>query len=558
MVLFLCMKFLKALVNSIITGLFFSGLLALLIMDLNITIEFSFVLFGQLVIFNFVTYGLLMTVASLFIFFVVQFFSGKKVKIRMISPSFLMISFTLILILFLVIFRENFKHYISFFNAEVHRLLDTQFLLLLFLVFLGILFFYGYLYYKKNITFLIGYFIFFGAIISYGVYQRMIYPDQGTFEKIAQLEATDVDKRIIIFGMQGLSFDFIIPLINQGKLPNFAWLMEQGSWGRLQNYSPNVLIALNTSFNTGKLPAKHLEFSPTTHRLLNIPQKIEIIPRFIFYMGLRRIGLLETFPRSPKYLTKDLWKIFEENNIPHLKMDPLFCMKVENPSESTKAYFNRFIKEYRYEYQSIFDHLKSAFLFDLDLEEKFTKEKNASEAQMSYLLLVGLNLVQSYFYKYNFPSMYGDIDQEKITKYSTVIEKYYQFYDQIIGKHLASMKEDDLLVVYSPHGVEPMPIWKRLAFRIFEDPDISASHENSPEGVVFFYGKNIIHGKRIEGMRLIDMAPTLLNYLELPVGKDMDGIVNSSIFVEDFKIGNPVLYISSYEEVEIKVPEPTQ
>jgi len=552
------MKFLKALINSIITGLFFSSLLALLILDLNVNIKFNYTLFGQLAVFNFPTYGLLITVASLFIFFMVQFFSGRSFKIKFISPSFLMISFTIVLILFLVIFRENFKHYISFFNTEIHSLLDTQLLVLLFLAGLGILFLYGYLYYRRNITFLIAYFIFFGAIMAYSVYQRIDYPEQSTFEKIARLEAASVDKKVTIFGMQGMSFDFIIPLINQGKLKNFAWLMEEGSWGRLENYSPNVLIALNTSFNTGKLPARHLEFSPTTHRLLNIPQKIDIIPRFIFYMGLRRIGLLETFPRSPKYLSKDIWKIFEENNISHLKMDPLFSMKVENPSEGTEADFNRFNKDYKYEYLSIFDHLKNALLSDLDLEEKFTNEKNASEAQMSYLLLVGLNLVESYFYKYNFPDMYGDIDQEEITKYSTVIEKYYEFYDQIIGKHLASMKEDELLIVYSPHGIEPLPIWKRLAFWVFEDPDVSAYHENSPEGVVFFYGKNIIHGRHIEDMRLIDITPTLLNYLELPVGKDMDGIVNSSMFVEDFKIGNPVLYISSYEEVEIKVPESPQ
>jgi len=558
MVLFLGMKFLSALINSILTGLFFSSLLALLVLDLNVSIPFSYAFFGQLTVFNFASYGVLITLASLLFFFIVQFFSRKGLNIKIISPSFLMISLTLVLILFLIIFRENFKHFISFFNAEIRHLLDTQLLVLLILVLLGILCLYGYLYYRKNIIFLIAYFMFFGAIMAYGVYQRMLYPEDSALEKIARLEATAVDKKVTIFGMQGLSFDFIIPLINEGRLPNFAWLMEQGSWGRLENYSPNVLIALNTSFNTGKLPAKHREFSPTTHRLLNIPQKIDIIPRFIFYMGLRRIGLLETFPRSPKYATKDIWKIFEENNISQLKMDPLFCMGVEHPSPATEANFNRFLKDYKFEYMSIFDHLRSALLCDLDLEQKFTNAKNTSEAQMSYLLLVGLNLVESYFYKFNFPDMYGDIDQEKITKYSTVIERYYELYDQIIGKHLASMKEDELLIVYSPHGIEPLPIWKRLAFWLFEDPDVSASHGNSPEGVVFFYGKNIIHGKRIENIRLIDLAPTLLNYLGLPVGKDMDGIVNSSMFVDDFKIGNPVLYISSYEEVEIKVPEAPQ
>jgi len=73
--------------------------------------------------------------------------------------------------------------------------------------------------------------------------------------------------------------------------------------------------------------------------------------------------------------------------------------------------------------------------------------------------------------------------------------------------------------------------------------------------VIFFFGKEIIHGKNIEGMRLIDMAPTLLNYLGLPVGKDMDGVVNSSMLRPEYKIENPVLYISSYEEIDIKSPQ---
>jgi arylsulfatase A-like enzyme len=73
--------------------------------------------------------------------------------------------------------------------------------------------------------------------------------------------------------------------------------------------------------------------------------------------------------------------------------------------------------------------------------------------------------------------------------------------------------------------------------------------------VVFFYGREIWRGKNIEGIRLIDIAPTLLNFLGLPIGKDMDGIVFSSIFRDEFKLENPVLYISSYEEHTIKQPD---
>ena len=546
------MKLLKVLLNSLLSGLFFSGLLALLILNLNTNTEFRYALLGQLTLFHSMTYGLLVAVACLLIFFISQFFSGGGFKIKLISPSFLMMSFTLLLIVYLVILRGNLKNFASFFRPEIKNLLERQSLVLLLLAILGAILLYGYLAYKKRKTFLIAYFLCFTAIMTYAVYLRTIFPTPAAPEKVSRLEAKSIDKKVTIIGMQGLSFDFIIPLINQDKLPNFAWLMEEGTWGRLEGFSPNDLIVLNRSFNTGKLPSKHHEFSAATHRLPYIPQRIDVIPRYLFFTLLRRAGLLESFPRSPKYAIKDIWKIFEDNDITFLKQDPLYCIDVPDVSEITQAAYSRFVKDYKLENLEILNHLRQALLFDMDCEERFLQKKEELQPQVSYLLLSGLNLVESYFYKYNFPDMFGAIEQEEIAKFSSVIEDYYQFYDQILGKHLAAMKEDELILVYSPHGIEPLPVWRRLLQWIFGDPAVSAYHEGAPAGVVYFYGKNIAHGIQVEGLRIIDIAPTLLNYLELPVGKDMDGIVNSSIFIEDFKIENPVLYISSYEEVEIK------
>lgn len=552
---FLSMKFLKVLVNSLLSGLFFSGLVALLILNLNVDLAFDLLLLGQLTLFNSVVYGLIMAFLGIFLFFIIQFFSGMNFKIKLISPSFLMISFTLILILFSFVFWENFKHFRTFFTPEIENLLRTQFIVLVFFVFLGILFFYGYLYYRKSFIFLLVYFLCLAAGMTYVVHLRTTFPPPPVHEKVARLEAKEITKRITIIGMQGMIFDFIIPLVNEEKLPNFAWLLEEGSWGRLTNFSPNDPIILNTSFNTGKLPAKHLQLSPTKYKLRQIKQELSVVPRFILYGQIERLGILQSNAHTPRHILKDIWEIFDDNKITFIKEDRPYCVHLETPSENTESLFNRFYKDYKFENSAILDHLQHALLSDIDCEAKFTQTKNELQPQLSYLLLSGLNLAESYFYKYNFPDLFGDIDQEDISKYSSVIEKYYQLYDQIIGKHLATMKEDELLVVYSPHGIEPLPIWKRMVHWIFGDKDISAYHEDAPAGVIFFYGKDIIRGRHIEEMRIIDIAPTLLNYLELPVGKDMDGIVNSTMFMEGFKIENPVLYITSYEEVEIKAPE---
>ena len=116
------------------------------------------------------------------------------------------------------------------------------------------------------------------------------------------------------------------------------------------------------------------------------------------------------------------------------------------------------------------------------------------------------------------------------------------------------MKDDELLIVYSPYGIEPLPFWKRVVEWILGNSDVSAYHEDPPDGVVFFYGKGIGKGNTVDGIRLVDIAPTILYYLGLPVGKDMDGIVQSPVFDREFTAENPIFSISSYEEIEFRKP----
>ncbi len=332
--------------------------------------------------------------------------------------------------------------------------------------------------------------------------------------------------------------------------------MENGSWGKLESFSPNEPIILNNSFNTGKLPSKHRQISTLRYRLWIVSKPIEVTPRFIFFRQLTtKLGLMRTESNKLTPLTKDIWKIFEDNKTPFLKRDWPYELKFTTPTQKAEKLFNLYFNELKYEAGDIFDLVKQAFYRDCEYEEKTSLEKNNIQPQLVYFLLNGLNTVKTYFYKYSFPELFGNLDQEEITKYSSIIEKYYQFYDQIIGKYLASLKEDEVLVVYSPHGIEPLPLWKRFVEWFLGNPDVSAYHEHAPEGVIFFYGKEIERGKNLEGMKLIDIAPTLLNYLGLPVGKDMDGIVNSSLFLEEFQVENPILYISSYEEITIKGPK---
>ncbi len=548
------MKFIKALINSLISGLFFSTLLALLVLDLNMDLSFKLSEYAQLSLYLGVTYGLFISVICLIFFFIIQFLVGRNIRIAWVSPLFLLISLTSLTFLHLFIFRKNISFFRSFFTPEMSSLLNVQYLTLLFLGILGFFTILGFSSFKKRTFLFIAYYGLFVAVVFYAVKQRKEYPEPPVYKKVSNLEAKNIDKKITLIGLNGLSFDFIIPLTSDGKLPNFSFIMNEGTWGNLENFTPSETHVLCTSLNTGKLPSKHRQLSSNKFKLLNFSHELHVVPRYIFFRQLSRTGLLKTTPVLPKQNVKNIWNIFEANGTSYLKRDWLSPRQDSQKTPEALAMFNRFFEDIRFEKTSIVNIVRKSFCSDAEYESLVAKEKEQRKTQLLSFFLPGLNHVQKYFYKYSFPDQFGQISQEELNKFNKTIERYYQFYDEIIGKYLTSKKEDELLVIYAPHGIDPLPLWKRIIEWIFGNPHISAYHENSPDGAVFFLGRDIARKNYIEGMKLIDVAPTLLHYLGLPVGKDMDGIVNSSIFTEEFNTENPVLYITSYEETEIKKP----
>jgi predicted AlkP superfamily phosphohydrolase/phosphomutase len=66
-------------------------------------------------------------------------------------------------------------------------------------------------------------------------------------------------------------------------------------------------------------------------------------------------------------------------------------------------------------------------------------------------------------------------------------------------------------------------------------------------GIFAAFGPDIRRGGKIEGARIIDVAPTILYALGLPIPEDMDGRPLLEVFEEDFRSTHPV----SYAEPEV-------
>jgi hypothetical protein len=108
------------------------------------------------------------------------------------------------------------------------------------------------------------------------------------------------------------------------------------------------------------------------------------------------------------------------------------------------------------------------------------------------------------------------------------------------------MGPEDALFVVSGFGMEPAGLGTRVLARVLGQPDVPGSHQDAPDGFLLAYGAPMRSGRARLGS-IVDVAPTILYLLGLPVARDMDGIARTDLFKPAFTATRPVAYIPTYE-----------
>ena len=440
MLIFQTMKFLKVLSNAVLCALFFSGLIALLTYDININLPFAAGPFVRLALASAVFYGPIVVLATVVFFFLVQFFSGRRFALKAVSPSFLALALPLLIVLFLFIFWENLRYFASFFDPAHGALVRAQGIALAVLAISGA----GALYAsrrlgKKHLP-LGAYFALFaaGLLLLAGLRARFPSPRPGI--RTGRLEARKIGRNVCLIGLEGLSLDIVFPLIAEGKLPNFSWLVDNGSWGRLGTLAPTESALLDRSLETGKLPAKHRQLSTNAYEPAFRAPRLEVTPRYILFRQMIRLGLLQILPNVPPPAPTDLGRVFEANGSSSLVVAPPPAETRGDPDPRADKAFGQVFKMDGSETGRLLEAARKAFARDWALEEGAFAEKGRRAPGYFHLRLDGLNTVEAFFYKYSFPEQFGNIAPEELNRYGPVISRYYEFYDQLIGKYLTGLR----------------------------------------------------------------------------------------------------------------------
>jgi tetratricopeptide (TPR) repeat protein len=118
----------------------------------------------------------------------------------------------------------------------------------------------------------------------------------------------------------------------------------------------------------------------------------------------------------------------------------------------------------------------------------------------------------------------------------------YQFHDMMLGRLMNLAGDDTTVVIVSDHGFHCDELRPQGTSAIKGGQPV-AWHR--PYGVVAAWGPRIKKDERIYGASLLDVAPTVLTMLGLPVAEDMDGQPLTQIFEQGpFEVPT----IETYEE----------
>lgn len=388
--------------------------------------------------------------------------------------------------------------------------------------------------------------------------------------------------RVAVLALDAGSLEIVTSAAAQGRLPNFGRLLDAGAVMDLATLRPTSAEGVWTAVATGTLPQKNGIRSPALYRLRPGSLAVSLLPDFTFASGLVRFGFLAEEPHaSTSIVTRTLWNILSAQGVSvgvvnwpltypappvrgflvsdqHVRR-AFTPLGLDDPSlVHPPALHDRtlsVIEEMR-NLPDVMPPVLGAVFSErhrtpsrIDRIHGLLAETVGGDPppQVTVVRYESLDPIGHDFLRYARPSRFGNVTEEDRRRYGAVLESHYGIIDEAIGRAMNRLGPDDLLLVVSGYGMEPLGPGKRLVEQLIGDPDVSGTHENAPDGFLMAYGTMIAPNRHLTRASLVDVVPTVLYFLGLPVARDMDGFARTALFRPTFTDARPITYIPSYE-----------
>jgi predicted AlkP superfamily phosphohydrolase/phosphomutase len=393
--------------------------------------------------------------------------------------------------------------------------------------------------------------------------------------------AVEIEPRLnlVVIGLSGATLDVVLPLAEQGQLPFFMKLIEEGAYGRLSSISPTAPEALWTSLATGRYPYRHGVLGPWVYSSppLYGDHPVRLLPGGPFWNKLVAPGFSRSRLTSGLRRNPALWEIFDRLGVP--------SGIVDWPATSPVRGSPSFVLSDRY-FDGDFSAISArppelaerGVLFrvdsmDLDSETLAPFGEDAppevldalakdlwrqtltlflldqrQEVRALFLLLPGLGEVSRLtFGGYTAHHLDGQ-QQDSYRQSAQILTAYYRQLDGFLEQLWQRIPGKRSLAVASPFGIRATGGW-RSALHAVTGRSVEGTFHPTSDGALFLLGDGIQPNRYLDDASVLDVMPTLLYAAGCPIGRDLDGRVLISAFENSFLAQTPLTFVPSYETV---------
>lgn len=489
-------------------------------------------------------YGPLWFAASALVFFLVQFFAEHRYDIGFFEPPSIVyfLSFTLLAVS--VVFYLNYDYYHDFFAAAARlrliKVLLGHFLVLL----LGMLFVFVRSQRKKWLQALFLLLLLADGLAAYALVTGWRPPAPEPAQAAAP--ALSPPRQLNIVVMDGLSLNTLLGSAQEQKLLNLNWIRNNGVVGRLKTHRPNLDLSLLNVLLSGEPPSAAAGHSTLKFRFGGVSLEFDLWPRYVLFRNSSKLSAT-FFYRRRDAAPQDRLRVFYEHGgfrTFTLLAPPAWPPFAGKNLRKNNA-FIQFFAPTLDDADPKLDVLKKTFFYDSFLRRQIPELKTR-DFRYSLVQLPGLASINAHYYHYARPENFGSlIDDEQSRKYGWILDRYYEFYDSVIGTIIGAMGDNELLLVLNLHEVVPMPVWRRILVNYLGRRDVYVFKPADAQGVFLMYEKSALKkGLYQESVRLADLFPTLLYYAGFPLTRRLQGGVVREVFSDAFLAANPLYFTS--------------
>jgi predicted AlkP superfamily phosphohydrolase/phosphomutase len=393
------------------------------------------------------------------------------------------------------------------------------------------------------------------------------------------------DGRVVLVLLEAASLDYLWPRAADGHFPNFGRILDGGATMDLATLRPTQPEPVWAAVATGKYPPGNGISSGAHYYVRSQQHAVELLPDYCLAHALVRFGVVRAEPHSSaSWRAQPIWSILGSRGISSgvvrwpitYPARPLLGFLITDRAHQVAGSLLRLSDEGVAYPAELLPAAVTAFAGSvvtiaeiapvssnpstsgLEAVQQHPTRWDAVYGRLGRTLdaqrrpdflavrYTGLDAIGHTYLRYAMPRAFGDVSEDDVRTYGAVLDRYYSFLDAEIGRELERLGANDLLLVISGFGMEPMSVPKRVLAWLLGDARISGTHERAPDGFLLAYGARVRSGKLQRGA-VVDVAPTILYYLGLPVSRDMDGYARTDLFVKEFTDNRPIVFIPTYD-----------